>query len=335
MRERGYAREFAERSYRQILGFGEYGFPESHAASFALLVYVSAWLKRYEPAAFCAALINSLPMGFYAPAQLVRDAREHGVEVRPVDVTASRWDCTLESTPSGLPALRLGLRLVNGLSRHGVERLVAARAERAFDDVGDLARRGRLDRGDLKALAAADALLGLAGHRHQARWEVAGVETQLPLLDEVGFIEQDPRLSEPGPGQQVLSDYAQLGLTLREHPLALIRELLRKRRILSVAEVAQRPAGERVRVAGLVVIRQRPGNGRAIFVTLEDETGSLNLIIWADLAERQRRVLLGAKLLGADAQIQRADGVQHLVCRRLEDHTGLLGGLAVRSRDFQ
>jgi error-prone DNA polymerase len=335
MRERGYAPEFAERIYRQILGFGEYGFPESHAASFALLVYVSAWLKRYEPAAFCAAIINSLPMGFYAPAQLVRDAREHAVEVRPVDVTASLWDCTLEPTPSGLPALRLGFRLVSGLSGRGVERLLAARAACAFRDVDDLARRGRLDQGDLKALAAADTLVGLAGHRHQARWEVAGVETQLPLLGEAGFIEEVPRLSEPDLGQQVLSDYAQLGLTLREHPLALIRERLTQRRILSAAEVAQRPAGERVRVAGLVLIRQRPGNGRAIFVTLEDETGSLNLIIWADLAERQRRVLLGAKLLGADAQIQRADGVQHLLCRRLEDHTRLLGGLTVRSRDFQ
>ena len=211
---------------------------------------------------------------------------------------------------------------------------MVARSERAFEGVDDLARRARLDQGDLKALAAADALVGLAGHRHQARWQVAGVEAQLPLLSTAGFVEREPRLSAPGPGQQVLSDYAQLGLTLREHPLALIREPLTRRRILSAAEVALRPAGVRVQVAGLVVIRQRPGNGRAIFVTLEDETGSLNLIVWADLAERQRRVLLGAQLLGAYAEIQRADGVQHLVCRRLQDHTGLMAGLAVRSRDF-
>jgi len=363
MRERGYPTAFAERIYRQILGFGEYGFPESHAASFALLVYVSAWLKHYHPAAFCAALINSQPMGFYQPAQLVRDARDHGVEVRPVDVNRSEWDCTLEDPDENThcrsaflrrdsiqyralkrrsyndgvdaspgPSLRLGLRLVKGLSQTGAARIVAAQP---FGSVDDLARRAHLDRTDLDALAAADALVGLAGHRHAAAWQVAGVEAELPLLAGAGFDEVLPQLAAPSRGQAVLADYAHLGLTLREHPLALLREALRGRGLLSAREVAERVPGELVRAAGLVLIRQRPGKGRAVFVTLEDETGALNLLIWADLAERQRRVLLGAGLLGVVAEVQRAEGVQHLICRRLEDHSDLLGDLRFRSRDFQ
>ena len=347
MQARGYRREFAERVYRQILGFGDYGFPESHAASFALLVYVSAWLKRYHPAAFCAALINSLPMGFYAPAQLVRDARAHDVEVCPADVNHSDWDCTLEAAAvsggaaaaaapvaSGTPVLRLGLRMIRGLAQAAAERIAVARAERAFSDVADLARRAGLHRGDLRVLAAADALQGLAGHRHLAAWQVAGVEQALPIAGLAHFNEQLPLLRPPDAGQAVLADYAQTGLTLREHPLALIRAQLRARGLLSSQEVAARAPGEIVRAAGLVLIRQRPGNGRAIFVTLEDEYGGLNLLIWADLAERQRRVLLGSQLLGVVAEIQRAEGVQHLVCRRLENHSDLLGELRVVSRDF-
>ena len=333
MQSRGYRREFAERVYRQILGFGDYGFPESHAASFALLVYVSAWLKCHHPAAFCAALLNSQPMGFYAPAQLVRDAREHGVEVLPVDVNCSDWDCTLEVLDDA-PALRLGLRLVRGLSQAAAERIAAARKAGALGDVQDLVRRAGLNRGDLRALAAADALQGLAGHRHHAAWEVAGIEDALPLYGLDRFDEQSPQLHEPSAGQAVLADYAQLGLSLRDHPLALIREQLRERGFLSAGEVALRAPGGIVRAAGLVLIRQRPGNGRAVFVTLEDESGGLNLLIWADLAERQRKVLLGAQLLGVVAEIQRAEGVQHLVCRHLEDHSELLDGLAVVSRDF-
>jgi len=380
MQSRGYRREFAERVYRQILGFGDYGFPESHAASFALLVYVSAWLKCYHPAAFCASLLNSQPMGFYAPAQLVRDAREHAVEVLPVDVNCSDWDCTLEapdlkdrdaenaefrrgrrvfeaetqqsslrslrsSAPfasqkkllqqhDDAPTLRLGLRMIRGLSQGAAGRIAAVRQAGVFVDVQDLTQRARLNRGDLKALAAADALQGLAGHRHHAAWEVAGVEDAMPLYGLGYFNERSPRLHAPSAGQAVLADYAQLGLSLRDHPLALIRERLRERGFLSADEVALRAPGEIVRAAGLVLIRQRPGNGRAVFVTLEDEGGGLNLLIWADLAERQRRILLGAQLLGVVAEIQRAEGVQHLVCRRLEDHSDLLGGLAVTSRDF-
>lgn len=345
MQARGYRREFAERVYRQILGFGDYGFPESHAASFALLVYVSAWLKCYHPAAFCAALINSLPMGFYAPAQLVRDAREHGVEVRPADVNHSDWDCTLEPIGSAFqknrpsdspdePVLRLGLRMIRGLSEVAAHRIAAARATGEFASVQDLARRARINRADLKALAAADALQGVAGHRHLAAWDVAGVEDAPALATLDRFDEQLPALHAPTPGQAVLADYAQLGLSLREHPLALVRERLRERGLLSSREVGERAPGEIVHAVGLVLIRQRPGNGRAIFVTLEDEYGGMNLLIWADLAERQRRTLLGSQLLGVVAEIQRAEGVQHLLCRRLEDHSDLLGGLAVTSRDF-
>lgn len=335
MQQRGYRREFAERLYRQILGFGDYGFPESHAASFALLVYVSAWLKHYHPAAFCAALINSQPMGFYAPAQLVRDAREHGVEVLPADVNHADRDCTLERpAKDGAPMLRLGLRLVRGLSRDGAGQIAAACRAGPFTDVQDLARRARLDRADLKALAAADALQGLAGHRHLAAWEVAGVGEAPAMVGLERFHEQLPLLAPPSAGQAVLADYAQTGLSLREHPLALIRPALRERGLLSSAEVGERAPGEVVRSAGLVLIRQRPGNGRAIFVTLEDEAGGLNLLIWAGLAERQRKVLLGSQLLGVVAEIQRAEGVQHLVCRHLEDHSDLLNGLKVGSRDF-
>jgi error-prone DNA polymerase len=333
MAQRGYARDFAERIYRQILGFGEYGFPESHAASFALLAYASAWLKCHHPAAFCAALLNSQPMGFYQPAQLVRDAREHGVTVLPVDVRHSGWDCSLEAV-AGRPALRLGLRMVAGLSQAGAERVVRARDEGGLADVQGLASRAALERGDLSALAAADALQGLSGHRYQAAWQAAGVEQALPLFPLPAGDAQAAALSAPSLGHEVLADYAHLGLSLRAHPLALLRRHLRARGLLSADEVAERMPGEVVRTAGLVLIRQRPGEGKAVFVTVEDETGSQNLLVWADLAERQRRVLLGAGLLGVTAEIQRADGVQHLMCRSLEDHSDLLGRLTVRSRDF-
>jgi error-prone DNA polymerase len=236
--------------------------------------------------------------------------------------------------PHESPALRLGLRMVRGLSQGAAERIMAARVPAGFRDVQDLARRAGLNRGDLKALAAADALHGLAGHRHHAAWAVAGVEEAMPIAGLGQFNEQLPLLQAPSSGQAVLADYAQLGLSLREHPLALIRPQLRDRGLLSSAEVAERAVGEIVRAAGLVLIRQRPGNGRAIFVTLEDETGGLNLLIWADLAERQRKVLLGSQLLGVVAEVQRAEGVQHLLCRRLEDHSALLNGLKQVSRDF-
>jgi len=278
-------------------------------------------------------------MGFYQPAQLVRDARHHGVKVLPVDVRYSDWDCTLEAPDEGAaedgPVLRLGLRLLKGLSHEGAQRLLAARVDRAFADVSDLAQRAALHRGDLQALAAGDALLHLSGHRHLAAWEVAGVERPLPLFEQPSFVEAEPLLVPPDEGRAILADYANVGLSLRNHPLALLRDPLRARGLLSAKEVGSCAPGQVVRAAGLVLIRQRPGQGKAVFVTLEDETGTLNLLIWADLAERQRRVLLGAGLLGVVAEVQRAEGVQHLVCRHLEDHSDLLGELQVRSRDFQ
>ena len=228
MRERGYSERFARQIYKQIEGFGEYGFPESHAASFALLVYVSAWLKCHAPAAFTAALLNSQPLGFYAPAQLVQDARRHGVEVRPVDVGASAWDCTLETTLTGQLALRLGLRRVKGLSKSGAERLVEARTTEAFMDVQDLMRRAELNRRDLEALAAADALVNLAGQRHQAYWAVLGIEAPTPLLAATTVNEASPLLRRPTEGEAIVADYGSLGLSLRRHPLALLRPRLER-----------------------------------------------------------------------------------------------------------
>ncbi|BAU47352.1 DNA polymerase [Sulfurifustis variabilis] len=410
----------------------------SHAASFALLIYVSAWLKRHEPAAFLAALLNSQPMGFYAPAQLVQDARRHGVEVRPVDVRYSGWDCTLGEpeqsrmhltcipagerpamgeaefsrkpgglsrrrtamprmawpglaseagrgalqgragvnrsgsvsprmagtataanpttaalTPSPLPqagegesigfshkylqpAVRLGLRQVKGLTEAGARRLVAARVEAPFASVADLARRAGLDRRDLDALAAAGALRALSGHRHRARWAVAGVERPLPLLAGAEIAEGVPLLRPPTEAEDLVADYASLGLTLGRHPLALLRGELRARyRCLSAADLRAVPHGRRARTAGLVVCRQHPSSASGvIFITLEDETGQTNLIVWPGVVERQRREVLHARLLVVSGEVQREGEVLHLIAGRLEDRSALLGDLLARSRDF-
>ena len=335
MRMRGYAEAFARQIYQQILGFGEYGFPESHSASFALLVYVSSWLKRYEPAAFTGALLNSLPMGFYAPAQLVGDARRHDVDVRPVDVTVSDWDCTLETIAASPPALRLGLRVVAGLSEAGGARLVAARGERAFASVADLAHRARLDRRDMKALADADALAALAGHRHAAVWDVAGVERLPPLVEGSAFVEREPELAPPTEGEEIIADYRSLGLTLRRHPLALLRQQLTRRRLATASEIASSPHGRIVRTAGIVIGRQKPDTASGVvFVTIEDETGATNVIVWRDLGDRQRRELLGARLLAVYGKIEREGAVVHVLAGRLVDLTPLLGQLPTRSRDF-
>jgi error-prone DNA polymerase len=308
----------------------------SHAASFALLVYSSAWLKHYEPAAFCAALINSQPMGFYAPAQLVRDARSHGVEVRAVDVMISGWDCTLERRTDGCPALRLGLRLVKHLSSEGAARLLAARAACAFDTIADLAERSKLDRRDLEALAAADALAGLAGHRHRAVWQVSGVERALPLLPAATVPEEGiPLLRAPREGQNIVADYGSTGLTLRRHPLCLLREKLRRRGVLPTQELWERPNGAKVITAGLVITRQRPGSaGGVTFVTMEDETGHVNLIVWNRVALEQRAALLESRLLEVHGTLQREANVQHVIARRLINLSAMLGDLSVVSRNF-
>ena len=336
MRERGYDEGFARQVFQQILGFGEYGFPESHAASFALLVYVSAWLKHHEPAAFCCALLNSQPMGFYAPAQLLGDACAHGVELRPVDANASAVESTLERRADGEPALRLGLALVRGLSGEGAARLVAARVDRPYDSAQSLAERAALGRVDLEALAAAGALAGLAGHRHRAAWQVSGVEPPLPVLPQIAIAEGLPLLRAPREGEDLIADYRSLGLTLGRHPLALLRPRLAAAGWLPAAELWQRPAGERVRTGGIVVTRQRPGSAAGVtFVTVEDETGQVNLIVWKALGDRQRRVLLGARLLGVAGTLQREGDVLHVVAKRLEDRSALLGELDVRARDFR
>ncbi len=333
MLTRGYSERFAEQIYKQIEGFGEYGFPESHAASFALLVYVSAWLKCHEPAAYTAALLNSQPMGFYAPAQLVQDAKRHGVEVRPVDVCVSAWDCSLETGTREQPALRLGLRMVKGFSRAAAERLVEARTSAPFADVHDLTRRVRLDGKDWNALAAADALERLAGHRHLARWAVLGIEKPSPV--ELRIEEAEPMLRPPGEGEEIVADYRSLGLTLRRHPLALLRARLARMAFVTAERIQALAHGEPVRAAGLVITRQRPGTATGVvFVTLEDETGHVNLIVWSDLVDRQRQALLGARLLGAIGEVQREGPVVHVLARRLEDHTPLLGRLTTRPRDF-
>jgi error-prone DNA polymerase len=336
MRERGYPESFAQQIFNQILGFGEYGFPESHAASFALLVYTSAWLKHYEPAAFCAALVNSQPMGFYAPAQLVRDARAHGVEVRAADATVSGWDCTLERRDDGRPALRLGLRLVKHLSQEGAARLLAARALRFFDGIADLAERAELDRRDLEALAAADAMARLAGHRHRAVWQVTGVERALPLLPAATAIDEGiPLLRAPREGQDIVADYGSLGLTLRRHPLALLRDKLQRRGVLPTQELWEQPNGKLVRTAGLVITRQRPGSaGGVTFVTMEDETGYVNLIVWNRIAVEQRAALLESRLLEVHGKLQREGDVQHVIAQRLTNLSEMLGDLVVVSRNF-
>ncbi len=323
----------------------------SHAASFALLVYDSAWLKCHEPAAFAAALLNSQPMGFYAPAQLVRDARAHGVEVRPVDVCVSEWDCTLEPQGPSQPALRLGLRLVKGLSRAGAVRLLEARGTQGFSDVEALARRAGLDRGDLEALAAAGAFAALSGNRHLAFWDVAGVERPLPIEQGAAWdraasapgtpdgppaqCAPRPLLAAPTEGQNIVADYASLGLTLGRHPLALLRAALSRRGLCAADALAGLANGHAVRTAGIVLMRQRPAAaGGVTFVTLEDETGQVNIIVWERIAAAHREALVSARLLEVHGRLQREEGVTHLIARRLIDRTALLGTLLTRSRDF-
>ena len=339
MAARGYSQDFAQRIYQQMLGFGEYGFPESHSLSFALLVYDSAWLKCHEPAAFTCALLNSQPMGFYAPAQLVRDARAHGVEVRPVDACKSHWDSTLERREDGEPALRLGLRLVKSLSQTGAERLVAARNRCAFAGIEDLGVRAALDRGDLEALAAAGALAALSGNRHLAFWEVAGTERPLPLAPAAtcpaSVTEGRPLLSAPTEGQAIAADYASLGLTLGRHPLALLRKRLSAAALISAAELIAAGNGARVRTAGIVIMRQRPATASGVtFITLEDESGQVNVIVWESVGREQRRAMLDSRLLEVHGELQHQEGVTHLIAHRLIDRSALLGELTTRSRDF-
>ena len=335
MRERHYPPEFARQICNQIRGFGEYGFPESHAASFALLVYVSAWLKAHEPAAFTCALLNSQPMGFYAPAQLLGNARRSGVEVLPVDINRSQWECTLEGGSAGPPALRLGLCLAGGLSLDAAARLLQLRGQQAFASVQDLHARTGLQQYELGALAAAGALAGIAGHRYRARWEVAGAEPLLPLFPVPGVAEGIPLLRSPTEVEDISGDYASMGLSLGRHPLALLRSDLQRQGFVTAEDLREMAEHDPVRIAGLVITRQRPGSaGGVMFVTLEDETGYVNLIVWPQLAERQRRALLGSRLLAVRGRVQRQGDVLHIIVSAAEDRSATLGTLIVRSRDF-
>jgi error-prone DNA polymerase len=341
MTARGYDAEFADGIFRQICGFGEYGFPESHAYSFALLAYVSAWMKCHESAIFVAALLNSQPMGFYAPSQLVQDARRHGVEVRPADVCASDWDCTLERRADGgaQPAVRLGLRQVGGFAQASAERVMSARRMSGFTSVDDLARRARLDAQDLQSLARADALQSLAGHRRRQLWAAAGQgRPEKALLADAPIVEQaheQPDLFEAPEGEAIALDYAATGLSLRRHPLALLRGKLARRGWKSSEQLAQLPDGAHAWACGIVTMRQQPETAKGvIFVTLEDETGSVNVIVWRHVRERQRPALLRSRLLAVAGQWQAKDGTTHLIARRLVDMTPWLGAVATSSRDF-
>jgi error-prone DNA polymerase len=335
MRERGYAEDFARQIFKQILGFGEYGFPESHAASFALLVYVSCWLKCHEPAAFTCALLNSQPMGFYSASQLVQDLKRHDIEVRKVDVNCSDWDCSLERA-GDRPALRLGLRQVKGLSEISGEAVVAARDAGRYHGIQQLVERSGIGRRELGALASAGALSGLDGNRHQVRWTVEGVEEPTALFSSMDRYDATPMLRRPTEGQNIVADYRSLGLTLERHPMALIRSCLDDYGYVATDHLKRLSSGRRIRVAGLVITKQRPGTASGVtFVTLEDETGYANLIVWKRIADEQRDVLLNARLLGVEGELQIEGKVIHVIAKKLLDHSRLLGELSVRSRDFR
>ncbi len=353
MLEKGYELDYAERIFKQIQGFGEYGFPESHAASFALLVYVSAWLKCHHPDAFLAALLNSQPMGFYAPAQLVRDAKEHGVLVRPVDVLRSVWTTELESQHEGqresrhetepdvqaapLHPVRLGFSRISGFTQEAAHRIVAARQESNFLSPEDLTRRAQLDAHHLQLLAQADALLPLTGHRHQAAWAVAGVDTRAtPMLRSTRTFEAPAQLPAPDAATTVLADYRSTGLSLTQHPVALLRAQLQAFKVQPAAVLRHYPDGRLARASGIVTHRQRPETAKGVvFVTLEDDTGSVNVIVWPQVADAQRKQLLASSLLTVFGIWQCQGEVRHLVARTLVDHSFMLQGLATHSRNFR
>ena len=339
MLARGYEQEYAEQIFEMVKGFGEYGFPESHAASFALIVYVSAWLKCYHPAAFAAGLLNSMPLGFYRPAQIIYDAQRHGVAVYPVDATLSDWDCTLVADQTGgaaKPAVRLGLQNVKSLSVEGGVRLVAARCEREFVDIDDLKTRAQLDEKDMNALARADALAALAGDRRQALWQTLGTVTETKLLKGSKVAERQPSLLPPTEGENVLADYERVGMTLRSHPLKLLRPILKRMKLKSSSELQDARPGQLVRATGIVINRQRPDTAAGVtFATLEDEYGLINVTVWRTIAERYHVELTQSQLMTVYGTVERDETTVYVVAGRLVNHTRLLGGLATASRDFR
>ena len=340
---RGYDEDFARRLFEQIKGFGGYGFPESHSASFALLAYVSAWLKRHHPAAFFAGLLNSQPMGFYSPSQLLQDARRHDVTVLPIDVNHSDWDHQLLEGRSSLPAqppIRLGLRLVKGLSREGAQRVVEARQQAPFRQVSNLRQRAQLDKRDMEALADADALASLSGHRHQSQWQIMALEQARPLLqseqaEPASYFDDGIQLPAPGVAEEVLADYRATGLTLRAHPMSLLRDRPPFDRCKRHADLAQMGNNRFVRIAGLVTCRQRPGSASGVlFLTLEDETGNSNIVVWQRTQQQFRQPLMSAQLLLVNGTLETRDNVIHIIAGGLYDYTHELQSLQVSSRDF-
>ncbi|MDI1258289.1 error-prone DNA polymerase [Aquabacterium sp.] len=334
MTDRGYEKAFAVQIFEQIKGFGEYGFPESHAASFALLVYASCWIKCHHPAEFLTAMLNSQPLGFYSPSQLVQDAKRHGVEVRAADVMHSDVDCTLEDMDHK-PAVRLGLRLLHGLRSDAAAAIVATRQERVFDSAEDLARRAGLEQHEMQLLAGADALMSLSGHRRQQVWEASALRSTPELLRDAPVDEDFLELPEAPEGEEIVFDYAATGLTLRRHPLALLRPLLAKQRLRTAAELQDCRNGQLVRYCGLVTLRQQPDTANGvIFVSLEDETGVVQVICWRSIKEAQRKELLNSKLLAVYGTWQSEGELRSLVAGHLLDLTYLLGRLNTQSRDF-
>jgi error-prone DNA polymerase len=335
MTARGYEREFAESIFKQIQGFSEYGFPESHAASFALLVYASCWLKQHHPMEFLAAMVNSQPLGFYSPSQLVQDAKRHGVPVLPPDVMTSRWDCRLESTAQGT-AVRLGLRLVKGLKEESAQAIQDALEEEPFTSAEDLARRTGLNQQQMTALASGDALMSLSGHRRQQVWDATAQRCAPALLRDAPVDEDYLELPAAPEGEEVVFDYASLGLSLRAHPLALLRDQLKARKLMTAADLAGMPDRRIVMTCGIVTTRQQPETAKGtIFVSLEDETGDVQVIVHKTVWERQRAVILKSRLLAVKGSWQRADGVTNLIAGYMEDLTPMLGGLRTKRREFR
>jgi error-prone DNA polymerase len=322
----GYTQDFAERTFKQIEGFGSYGFPESHAASFAKIAYASSWLKCHHPDVFCAALLNAQPMGFYAPAQIVRDAREHGVEVRPVCINRSRWDSTLEEGKDLLP-LRLGMRMVRGLSNLHAAQILGARAERTFTSVEDVWRRSGVPVAALERLAEADAFASLGLDRRQALWRVRGLgERPLPLFVAVESQDSEPEVAlyPMTDGREVVEDYRSVQLSLRAHPLAFLRPELDKRQFVKCSDLRSIKDGRRIHIAGIVLIRQRPGTTNVTFLTIEDESGVANIILWQQRFQAQRRIVMGAPMIGVRGTVQREGDVIHVIGEHLEDQSALL-----------
>ena len=342
MLKRGYSQDFADRLFDQIKGFGGYGFPESHSASFALLAYVSAWLKCHHPAAFYTGLLNSQPMGFYTPSQLIQDARRHKVMVLPVDINHSDSDHQMLAMPAhGQPPIRLGLRLIKGLSQTAIHRIVSARRQTPFRNIRDLRARAQLERHDMEALAAADALASLSGNRHQTQWQVMGLEPTSTLLNE-RYVAQQSQVNDgvilkpPTVADNVLADYQTTGLTLREHPLSLLRNTAPFNRCKRAADIAQLGNHRFVRIAGLVTCRQRPGTASGVvFLTLEDETGNHNVVVWTSVQERCRQALMTGQLLVVKGTVESRDGVTHIIAGHLDDQSHALADLGVRPRHFR